>query len=118
MSGGDKKLANMLRDAAAERAERVAAFERRDDASLRMCAGHGDQLLQMGAFVFDPEARDKIYVQAGQRISDEAYAPYILAFAPASVVAKNVHGPGLTTKIPPVVVNTGIIWDEVWMSKS
>ena len=77
-----------------------------------------DQLLQKGAEVVDPEARDKIYVEAGQRISDEAYAPYILAFAPASVVAKNVHGPGLTTKIPPVVVNTGIIWDEVWMSKA
>jgi peptide/nickel transport system substrate-binding protein len=77
-----------------------------------------DELLQKGAEVVDPEERDKIYLQAGQRISDEAYAPYILAFAPASVVTKNVHGPGLTTKIPPVVVNPAIIWDEVWMSKS
>jgi peptide/nickel transport system substrate-binding protein len=77
-----------------------------------------DQLLQQAAQVVDPQERDKLYLQAGQRISDEAYAPYILAFAPASVVTKNVHGPGLTTKIPPVVVNTGIIWDEVWMSKS
>jgi peptide/nickel transport system substrate-binding protein len=77
-----------------------------------------DQLLQKGAEVVDPEERDKIYLAAGQRISDEAYAPYILAFAPASVVTTNVHGPGLTTKIPPVVVNPGIIWDEVWMSKS
>jgi peptide/nickel transport system substrate-binding protein len=33
-------------------------------------------------------------------------------------VTKNVHGPGLTTLIPPVVVNTAILWDEVWMSKS
>jgi peptide/nickel transport system substrate-binding protein len=75
-----------------------------------------DQLLQQGAQVTDPAQRDALYVQVGQRISDEAYAPFILAFAPASVVTKKVHGPGLTTLIPPVVVNTGIIWDEVWVS--
>ena len=77
-----------------------------------------NELLQKAAEVTDPAERDRLYVQAGQRISDEAYAPFILAFAPASVVTTNVHGPGLTTKIPPVVVNTGIIWDEVWMSKT
>ncbi len=66
----------------------------------------------------DAAQRDSLYLQVGQRISDQAYAPFILAFAPASVVTKNVHGPGLTTLIPPVVVNTGILWDEVWMSKT
>jgi peptide/nickel transport system substrate-binding protein len=76
-----------------------------------------DSLLQKGAEVVDPAERDKLYQEAGKRISDEAYAPFILAFAPASVVTTNVRGPGLTTKIPPVAVNPGIIWDEVWMSK-
>jgi peptide/nickel transport system substrate-binding protein len=77
-----------------------------------------DNLLQQAGQITDPAQRDALYLQVGQRISDQAYAPYILAFAPASVATKNVHGPGVTTLIPPVVVNTGIIWDEVWMSKS
>lgn len=77
-----------------------------------------DNLLQQAAQSTDPAQRDTLYQQVGQRISDEAYAPFILAFAPASVVTKNVHGPGLTTLIPPVVVNTAIIWDEVWMNKT
>ena len=77
-----------------------------------------DELLQQAAQSSDGAQRDTLYMQVGQRISDEAYAPFILAFAPASVVTKNVHGPGLTTLIPPVVVNTGIIWDEVWMNKT
>jgi peptide/nickel transport system substrate-binding protein len=76
-----------------------------------------DNLLQQAGQVTDAAQRDALYLQVGQRISDQAYAPYILAFAPASVATKNVHGPGVTTLIPPVVVNTGIIWDEVWMSK-
>jgi peptide/nickel transport system substrate-binding protein len=77
-----------------------------------------DDLLQQAAQVTDAAQRDALYVKVGQRISDEAYAPFILAFAPASVVTKNVHGPGLTTLIPPVVVNTAILWDEVWMSSA
>jgi peptide/nickel transport system substrate-binding protein len=75
-----------------------------------------DDLLRQAAQSTDPAQRDTLYQQVGQRISDEAYAPFILAFAPASVVTKNVHGPGLTTLIPPVVVNTAILWDEVWMT--
>jgi peptide/nickel transport system substrate-binding protein len=77
-----------------------------------------DQMLQQGAQVVDPAERDKVYQEAGQYISDQAYAPYILAFAPASVVTKNVHGPGLTTKIPALAVNPMPIWDEVWMTQS
>jgi len=77
-----------------------------------------DDLLQQASASSDPAKRDSLYLQVGQRISDQSYAPFILAFAPASVVTKNVHGPGLTTLIPPVVVNTAILWDEVWMSKS
>ncbi len=77
-----------------------------------------DGLLQQASQTTDPAQRDALYLQVGERISDQAYAPFILAFAPASVVTKNVHGPGLTTLIPPVVVNTGILWDEVWMSQT
>lgn len=76
-----------------------------------------DTLLDDAAATIDEAERGELYAQAGKLISDNAYAPYILAFAPANVAANNVHGPGVTTKIPPVLVNTGIIWDEVWMSQ-
>ncbi|HKT04187.1 MAG TPA: ABC transporter substrate-binding protein [Rugosimonospora sp.] len=77
-----------------------------------------DDLLQQATQTTDAATRDALYLQVGQRISDQAYAPFILAFAPASVVTKNVYGPGLTTLIPPVVVNTGILWADVWMSQT
>lgn len=77
-----------------------------------------DDLLTQAEQTADESERDRIYVEVGQRISDEAYAPFILAFAPASVVRAGVHGPGLDTLIPPVVVNTAILWDEVWMAQT
>jgi peptide/nickel transport system substrate-binding protein len=73
-----------------------------------------DDLLQQAAESSDPAERDRLYLETGQLISDEAYAPYILAFAPASVAKVGVHGPGLDTKIPPTAVNVQILWDEVW----
>ncbi|WP_435121036.1 ABC transporter substrate-binding protein [Amycolatopsis thermoflava] len=76
-----------------------------------------DDLLNQAAATVDPATRETLYLQAGKRISDNAYAPYILAFAPANVTAAGVHGPGLTTKIPPVLVNTGVLWDQVWTSR-
>jgi peptide/nickel transport system substrate-binding protein len=76
-----------------------------------------DNLLQQAAATTDEAERDALYLEVGQRISDQAYAPFILAFAPASVARTNVHGPGLDTLIPPVVVNTAILWDEAWMSQ-
>ena len=77
-----------------------------------------DDLLIQGAQVTDLDERNDIYLELGTYISDEALAPYILAFAPASVVRRGVHGPGLDTQIPPVVVNTAILWDEAWMSQT
>jgi peptide/nickel transport system substrate-binding protein len=77
-----------------------------------------DDLLQQAGQISDPARRDALYLQVGQRISDQAYAPFILAFAPASVVTKGVHGPGLDTLIPPVVVNTAILWSDAWMEQS
>lgn len=76
-----------------------------------------DDLLNNAAAVDDPAQRDTLYQQAGKYISDNAYAPFIMAFAPANLALPNVHGPGLTTKIPPVLVDSGVIWDQVWMSK-
>src|SRR5262245_22026619 len=47
-----------------------------------------DDLLQQAAASSDPGKRDSLYLQVGQRISDQSYAPFILAFAPASVGAR------------------------------
>ncbi len=76
-----------------------------------------DNLLNQAGAAVDPSRRDSLYQQAGKLISDQAYAPYILAFAPANIAVTGVHGPGLTTKIPPVLVNSGVLWDQVWLSQ-
>ncbi|MCI2416526.1 ABC transporter substrate-binding protein [Saccharopolyspora sp. K220] len=76
-----------------------------------------DGLLNAAAASIDPAQRDDLYRQASKHISDNAYAPFGLAFAAANLATTDVHGPGLTTKIPPIVVNSGIIWDEVWRAK-
>jgi peptide/nickel transport system substrate-binding protein len=73
-----------------------------------------DQLLDDAAATVDQTERARLYAEAGKHISDNAYAPFGLAFAAANLATEGVHGPGLTTKIPPIVVNTGILWDEVW----
>jgi peptide/nickel transport system substrate-binding protein len=73
-----------------------------------------DQLLDGAAATVDPAERQRLYSEAGKYISDNAYAPFGLAFAAANIATPGVYGPGLTTKIPPIVVNAGIIWDEVW----
>jgi peptide/nickel transport system substrate-binding protein len=73
-----------------------------------------DELLNGAAATVDEAERARLYAEAGKLISDNAYAPFGLAFAPANLATPGVHGPGLTTKIPPLLVNSGIIWDEVW----
>jgi len=73
-----------------------------------------DTLLQQAAASLDPAERDRLYLQAGEHIARNAYAPFGLAFAPANLATEGVYGPGLTTKIPPIVVNSPILWDEVW----
>jgi peptide/nickel transport system substrate-binding protein len=73
-----------------------------------------DQMLNDAAATVDQAERARLYSEAGKHISDNAYAPFGLAFAAANLATEGVHGPGLTTKIPPIVVNAGILWDEVW----
>ncbi|WP_232665858.1 ABC transporter substrate-binding protein [Pseudonocardia sp. TRM90224] len=76
-----------------------------------------DGLLDQAAATLDAEERAALYRQAGAYISEKSYAPFGLAFAPANLAVRGVHGPGLTTKIPPIVVNAGILWDEVWRTQ-
>jgi len=78
---------------------------------------HLDNLLDQAAGTLDPGRRDTLYQEAAKYISDKAYAPFGLAFASADLAVKGVHGPGLTTRIPPLVVNTGVLWDQVWRER-
>jgi peptide/nickel transport system substrate-binding protein len=73
-----------------------------------------DKLLDDAAATLDEGQRADLYKQAGELIASNVYAPFGLAFAPANLAVQGVHGPGLTTKIPPILVNAGVIWDEVW----
>ncbi|MQA08740.1 MAG: ABC transporter substrate-binding protein [Pseudonocardiaceae bacterium] len=76
-----------------------------------------DGLLNGATATLDNAERDRLYQQASKHISDQAYAPFGLAFAPTNLAVDGVHGPGLTTKIPPIVVNSAVIWDEVWRTR-
>jgi peptide/nickel transport system substrate-binding protein len=72
-----------------------------------------DRILIEAASTFDHQSRDAAYLEAGKYISDNAYAPFLFAFSPAQLSSRNVIGPGLSTKIPPLLVNTAIMWQDV-----
>ena len=74
-----------------------------------------DRLIVDAAGAVDPSERGMLYLAAGKHLSDSAYAPFLFAPSRAQVTVPALHGPGLTTKIPPVFINTGVLWPEVWM---
>ena len=75
-----------------------------------------DAIFAEAAAATDEDERDALYLKAARHISDNAYAPFLFAFAPTQLSAAGVHGPGLTTRIPPIAVNTGILWQDVRLS--
>ncbi|MFC7401854.1 ABC transporter substrate-binding protein [Citricoccus sp. GCM10030269] len=76
-----------------------------------------DDLLMNAAATVDEQERADFYQQAAKLISDEAYGPFGPAFSPAQVMRKGVHGPGLTTPIPALAVNPGVLYDRVWVEQ-
>lgn len=72
-----------------------------------------DHLLDRAAATIDPVERERIYVEAAEHIAEQAYAPFLFAFAPTQVVVRGLEGPGLTTQIPPILINTGVLWQDV-----
>jgi len=73
-----------------------------------------DTMLNEAVATTDQARRGELYKQAGEYIAQNLYAPFGLAFSPANIVTSGVHGPGLTTPIPAIAVNSGVVWDEVW----
>jgi peptide/nickel transport system substrate-binding protein len=72
-----------------------------------------DGLILGGQGVVDPSARNKLYQQAAQYIAANAYGPFLFPLASWNVAVRGVQGPGLTTVIPSVVVNTPPLWQDV-----
>ncbi|WP_221585466.1 ABC transporter substrate-binding protein [Microbacterium sp. G2-8] len=85
------------------------------DALERQLNSEIDEMLDAAVATTDPEERAQHYADIAKYISDEAYAPFGPAFTPAQVVRPGVHGPGLTTPIPALAVNTGVLYDRVWV---
>lgn len=74
-----------------------------------------DDLLVKAVSTTDEDARKSTYDEIAKYISDNAYAPFGMAFSPAQIVRKGVHGPGLSTPIPALAVNSGVLYDRVWV---
>jgi ABC-type transport system substrate-binding protein len=74
-----------------------------------------DHMIDQAAATLDEKTRGQLYGDIAKYISDQAYAPFLLAVAPAAVARNGVHGPGITTKIPLASVSLLPDWDEVWV---
>jgi peptide/nickel transport system substrate-binding protein len=73
-----------------------------------------DKLLSDASGTLDEAKREQLYDEAGKLISDQSYAPFMFAFAPANIARKGVYGPGLTTRLPAVAVNPPVSWPDVY----
>ena len=76
-----------------------------------------DKLLVQAAGALEDTERQRPYDEPAKLISDKSYAPFMFAFAPANIARKGVYGPGLTTKLPAVVVNVPVDWTEVYAAE-
>ena len=74
-----------------------------------------DDMIEQAGTTLDEQERGRLYGEIAKYISDQAYAPFMLAVAPTAVARKEVHGPGLTTKVPMGSVALLPIWDEAWI---
>jgi peptide/nickel transport system substrate-binding protein len=74
-----------------------------------------DRMLAQAAGTMDQKERGKLYAGVARYISDQAYAPFLLATAPVAMARKGVHGPGLTSKLPMPSVTLLPSWDEAWI---
>ncbi|WP_228395418.1 ABC transporter substrate-binding protein [Modestobacter roseus] len=76
-----------------------------------------DDLLDQAVATTELDERDQLYQEIARYLSDNAYGTFGFAFAPTNVSVDGVHGPGLTTQIPSLSINTVVPWDEVWLEQ-
>jgi peptide/nickel transport system substrate-binding protein len=76
-----------------------------------------DAMMAQADSTLSASQRATLYANIAKYISSQAYAPFLVAVAPASVTASGVHGPGLTTSIPVISTVITPYWDEAWIGK-
>lgn len=76
-----------------------------------------DAMLAQADAELNTTQRATDYHNIAEYISSNAYAPFLVDVAPASVVASDVHGPGLSTTVPIISTVIGPYWDQAWIGK-
>jgi peptide/nickel transport system substrate-binding protein len=76
-----------------------------------------DKMMAQAASTLNAGQRAALYTGIARYISSQAYAPFLIAPAPAALVAKGVHGPGLTSEMPTPSVVIAPYWDQAWTGK-
>jgi peptide/nickel transport system substrate-binding protein len=76
-----------------------------------------DAMMAQADSTLNASQRATLYANIAKYISSQAYAPFLVAVAPVSVTASDVHGPGLTTNIPVISTVITPYWDEAWIGK-
>jgi peptide/nickel transport system substrate-binding protein len=80
---------------------------------------HLTTLLNQAEAAASPSTRGKLYAQAADYISQQAYAPFLFPLASWNIAAKGVEGPGLTTSTLPVAdEDPSILWENVSMNNN
>jgi peptide/nickel transport system substrate-binding protein len=73
-----------------------------------------DGLINAAASTISNSQRATDYAQLNAYIAQQAYGPFLFPIAGFNIAAKGVVGPGLTTPIPSIVVNPGILWQDIY----
>lgn len=73
-----------------------------------------DALLNQAQAAVNPATRKALYRQTAEYIAQQAYSPFLFPLANYDIAARGVGGPGLTTPIPVQVVNSTILWQDVY----
>ncbi len=74
-----------------------------------------EELIDAARGTADPMERDRLYLEVSKYLSDNAYGPFLFAQGSAQVT-RGLRGPGLTTRIPPLQVDTSVLWQDVWLA--
>lgn len=74
-----------------------------------------DQMMHAAIGTVDMAQREELYRDISRYLSDKAYAPFLNASSRAQVTTR-LRGPGLTTGIPPLLSDTGILWQDAWLA--
>lgn len=76
-----------------------------------------DSMMAQANRTLNTAQRAADYHNIAKYIASQAYAPFLVAVAPVSVTASDVHGPGLSTSIPVISTVINPYWDEAWIGK-